>query len=208
MWIEARKGKLVNTENVSLISVESFEGKTVIPAGFGTKNFFVFAVSENHRYYLDSYSTEESARLAIKKISFALKKNQKFFTIPTEEELNKRPEKETETVNKKEPCMSIEEAINMWNTLADNGFKQISQIPKGGTQRWQLLRARLIQYTKEDYEKCIDNIRRSELLRKNADGWFNFDWFIRPNNFPKVLDGNYNTAEDRIDTNEKVWWDE
>ena len=149
MWIETRKGNLVNAENVSLISVESFEGKTVIPSGFGTKNFFACAVSENHRYYLDSYSTEESASLAIKKISFALKKNQKFFKIPTEEELNEKPEKETETVNKKEPCMSFTEAINLWNTLADKGYKQVSKRGKD-TQQGKMLEARLLQYTKEE----------------------------------------------------------
>ena len=29
-------------------------------------------------------------------------------------------------------------------------------------------------------------------------GWFNFEWFVRPSNFPKVLEGNY------IDPSKKI----
>ena len=156
---------------------------------------------------LIKYSFCEYAEKAFNKLVIALKSGKTtLFTMPTEEELEKKEEKNRVSV--KEMCMSMEEAIELWNALGDKGFKQISRVPSGGSQRWQLLKARLTEYSKEEWGKCIDNIRKSELLQKNQDGWFNFDWFIRPSNFPKVLDGNYNNANDRVDEDERGWWDE
>ena len=190
MWI--RNGsRVVNTDNLDDIHVfEDYINMGI--NGFNTP--------------LIQYSTCEYAEKAFNKLVIALKSGKKtVFTMPTEEEL-----KEDSSVHIKtaEPCMSMEEAINLWNTLADDGYKQISRVPIVGSGRWQMLNARLIQYTKDEWEKCIDNIHKSELLKKNQDGWFNFDWFIRPSNFPKVLDGNYNNANDRVDEDERGWWDE
>jgi hypothetical protein len=80
-------------------------------------------------------------------------------------------------------------------------------MPTVGSGRWQMLKARLTEYTKEEWESAIENVRKSDLLRNNQDKWFNFDWFIRPNNFPKVLDGNYNNrAIDGLSDKEREWW--
>ena len=191
MWIRSGS-RVVNTDNVDEIHV--FEDYINIGInGFNTP--------------LIQYSTCKFAEKAFNKLVIALKSGKKtVFTMPTEEELEKSDT--ISCVKVKELCMSMEEAINLWNTLADDGYKQISRVPTGGTQRWQLLKARLTEYGKEQWEKCIDNIHKSELLKKNQDGWFNFDWFIRPSNFPKVLDGNYNNANDRVDEDERGWWDE
>lgn len=191
MWI--RNGsRVVNTDNAADIYV--FEE-------------YVYIGMNRQSLPLMQYSTCEYAEKAFNKLVIALKSDKKtVFTMPTEKELEK-----SDTISRvkvKELCMSMEEAINLWNTLADDGYKQISRVPTGGTQRWQLLKARLTEYSKEQWDKCIDNIHKSELLKKNQDGWFNFDWFIRPSNFPKVLDGNYNNANDRVDEDERGWWDE
>ena len=41
---------------------------------------------------------------------------------------------------------------------------------------------------------AIEQIKESKFLQgKNGQGWvITFDWFLLPNNFPKVLEGNYN----------------
>lgn len=102
---------------------------------------------------------------------------------------------------------AIQKAIELWNSLEQYGFKPISRISNSST-RYKSLAARLREYSIEEYAKAIENIEKSELLRKNADSWFNFDWFIKKNNFPKVLDGNYNSASDRLDEDQVKWWEE
>ena len=189
MWI--RNGsRVVNIDNVDEIHV--FEDYINIGInGFNTP--------------LIQYSTCEYAEKAFNKLVIALKSGKKtVFTMPTEEEL-----KEDSSVHIKtaEPCMSMEEAINLWNTLADRGFKQVSRRGEN-TKSGKMLKARLLEYTKEEWEQAIANIRKSDVLQRNQEKWFDFDWFVCPSNFPKVLDGNYNNANDRVDDNEKGWWDE
>lgn len=47
----------------------------------------------------------------------------------------------------------------------------------------------------EDVLKAIENIKHSKFLQGKTESrkqWvITFDWFVLPNNFPKVLDGNY-----------------
>ena len=56
-----------------------------------------------------------------------------------------------------------------------------------------MITQRIADYGEETVLKAIDNIKDSPfLLGNNNKGWvITFDWFIRPNNFVKVLDGNY-----------------
>lgn len=51
--------------------------------------------------------------------------------------------------------------------------------------------------------KAIENIRESQFLKRNNErGWIiTFDWFIRPNNFPKVLENNYSDHIERVGGN-------
>lgn len=87
----------------------------------------------------------------------------------------------------------IERIVTEWNALSKYGIKSISKI-NDGTNRQKWLKARIQQYSIDDILKALANIRSSSFLQgKNKTGWvITFDWFIRPNNFPKVLEGNYN----------------
>ena len=93
------------------------------------------------------------------------------------------------------PTEAVGRIIDEWNSLSSVGIKGISKINKG-TQREKWLSARLKQYSENDFMLAIENIRRSGFLQgSNKNGWMiTFDWFIRPNNFPKVLEGNYNNG--------------
>lgn len=55
------------------------------------------------------------------------------------------------------------------------------------------MKARIAEYGIEQVMKAVDNIQKSAFLRgQNSRGWIiTFDWLIRPNNFIKVLEGNY-----------------
>ena len=93
------------------------------------------------------------------------------------------------------PSETAGRIITEWNTLEKFGIKPVLKLGKG-TQRESWLIARLKSYTEDDFMKAIDNIRHSKFLQGGSrKGWvITFDWFIRPNNFPKVLEGNYNDA--------------
>lgn len=79
--------------------------------------------------------------------------------------------------------------IRAWNELP---LQNIKTIGKGST-RYTLLQARTKEYGLGAILEAITIIGRSPfLLGQNKRGWtITFDWFIKPNNFPKVLEGNY-----------------
>jgi hypothetical protein len=64
----------------------------------------------------------------------------------------------------------------------------------GGSKRYKCLRARLREYGKDAVLEAIENIKTSDFLQgKVKNDWIiTFDWFVKPSNFPKVLEGNYN----------------
>lgn len=83
--------------------------------------------------------------------------------------------------------------IEAWNSLSkDTAIKAISRM-RTGSKRYQMLNARLKEYSVNDVLKAIENIRESEFLKGNNDrGWIiTFNWFVKPDNFPKVLENNY-----------------
>ena len=59
-----------------------------------------------------------------------------------------------------------------------------------------MLVARIKEYGLDSVLKAVDNIRHSKFLQGKSDSkrcWvITFDWFVRPNCFPKVLEGQYN----------------
>lgn len=75
-----------------------------------------------------------------------------------------------------------------WNSL---GLSKIRDI-KGN--RLKLLNARIKEYGIDGVLEAIENIKTSSFLKgQNKNNWvIVFDWFIKPNNFIKVLEGNYN----------------
>ena len=84
-----------------------------------------------------------------------------------------------------------------WNSL---GLSKINSI-KGN--RLKLLKARIKEYGIDTILKAIESIRNSSFLKgQNKTGWvIVFDWFIKPNNFPKVLEGNYTDKEGNYGNN-------
>ena len=89
-------------------------------------------------------------------------------------------------------CTDVQRIIDAWNGL---GLGQVRKIVQG-TQREQLLKKRIRDYGVDEVLRAIENVRNSAFLNgNNSKGWIiTFDWFIKPNNFPKVLDGNYKSS--------------
>ena len=81
--------------------------------------------------------------------------------------------------------------IEKWNELPDT-ISKISTLKKD-TQRYKMLSQRINEYGADKVLEAIEQIKRSSfLLGKNDRGWtITFEWFVKPNNFIKVLEGNY-----------------
>lgn len=116
-----------------------------------------------------------------------------------EKEIRVRDKSKSFTVSKETVCATdVSQVIEAWNSLNLARIVKITQ----DSQRWQWLSKRLKDYGLENVLTAIENVRASDfLMGKNKKGWqATFDWFIKPNNFPKVLDGNYDNKK-KPDTN-------
>ena len=83
----------------------------------------------------------------------------------------------------------IHHVMAEWNEMANKtGIPAVVRIqPNSNRHKW--LKARLAEYGEDSILDAIANVQASEYLRNTT--FFSFDWFIRPNNFIKVLEGNY-----------------
>ena len=93
---------------------------------------------------------------------------------------------------------SIQSIIDAWNQLEPYGIKMIYRI-NPGSKRCTSLIALLEQFGEEKVIQAVDKVKQSEFLQGKTDARFslNFDWFINPNNFVKVLEGKYDERHDK-----------
>lgn len=86
--------------------------------------------------------------------------------------------------------LDIDIFIVKWNSL-DKNIPRLQSI-NAGTNRYKMLKARLNEYGKDKVLKAIELIDDSRFLKGYVtDFVITFDWFVKPNNFVKVLEGNY-----------------
>lgn len=87
---------------------------------------------------------------------------------------------------------SVSAIIDAWNQLEPYGIKMIYRINQG-SKRYTSLTELINQFGEEKVIDGIDKVKASEFLQGKTDARFslNFDWFIRPDNFEKVLEGKY-----------------
>lgn len=94
--------------------------------------------------------------------------------------------------------LDVKEVAEAWNDLQGLGIKPVSKMSASST-RYKALSARIREHGKEKVLEAIENIKASNFLQGMSDkGWvITFDWFVKPNNFVKVLDGNYSNRVTR-----------
>jgi hypothetical protein len=94
------------------------------------------------------------------------------------------------------PSLSVETdlspILNYWN---QHSF--LADITAITEKRSKMLKARIKEHSMDAIYKAIDNVGKSSFLRgQNDKGWMaSFDWVFLPNNFIKVLEGNYNEVK-------------
>ena len=88
---------------------------------------------------------------------------------------------------------NVDLVIEKWNSL------NLSKIVNIKGNRLKMLNARIKEYEIGGILTAIKNIEKSNFLKgQNNKNWIiTFDWFIRPNNFIKVLEGNYTNRKEK-----------
>ena len=95
------------------------------------------------------------------------------------------------------PKTAYQDIVDEWNKLNSYGVRKIRSI-NSGSSRAKLLKARIDQYGKDAIFEAIEKVKQSDFLlgRTGRIGqyknWqFDFDWFVKPNNFQNVIEGKY-----------------
>lgn len=112
----------------------------------------------------------------------------------SEKDSDKKEEIRPLIVSKDTICSTdVQRILDKWNGL---GLSQVRAI-QSGTQRYNLLKKRIKDYGSDAVLEAVGRIQKSSfLMGSNKNGWvITFDWFIKPNNFAKVLDGNYDDGQ-------------
>ena len=106
---------------------------------------------------------------------------------PSKEKVPKEPQ----------PRINWQNLVTFWNETTAGSFPPITSIEN---KRRQMTQARIAEFGKEKFIEAIERAVRSDFLRgQNSRGFtLTYDWLIRPNNFPKVLEGNYDNSTTRI----------
>ena len=109
----------------------------------------------------------------------------------TEIEKEKEKEKEIEKDNNISKDIFINKVVSEWNSIGVSPIKLIR-----GT-RQKMLNARIKEYSEEGVLQAINNIKHSDFLKgQNKNSWvITIDWFLKPNNFIKVYEDNYNSKK-------------
>ena len=149
---------------------------------------------EKLRDYQREYHREYRKKQELLPEQAQSKLDRKLYVNDTEEDIEEEIDKDIEIEEEREKSgahriSDLDQVIEAWNTL---GLTKVTKVT-ADSQRGQWLHKRIKDYGLAEVLRAIDNVRRSKfLMGDNKKGWqITFDWFLRPNNFPKVLDGNY-----------------
>lgn len=110
---------------------------------------------------------------------------------PCDEEIEKEKEIEKEIEKEKEKRENIDYQliVDMYNDTCVS-FPRLTKLSDA---RRKAIRARLKQYSIEDFKRLFEMAEGSSFLKgQNGRDWSaSFDWLIKDSNMAKVLDGNY-----------------
>ena len=111
--------------------------------------------------------------------------------IKSNTEIEKEKEIEIERDNNISKDIFINKVVSEWNSIGVSPIKLIR-----GT-RQKMLNARIKEYSEEGVLQAINNIKHSDFLKgQNKNSWvITIDWFLKPNNFIKVYEDNYNSKK-------------
>ena len=88
----------------------------------------------------------------------------------------------------------VQKVVDEWNKLQQFGIQPIARMT---ARRTQMLKARIREYGMDKVMEALKNVQNSDfLMGKKTDFMINFEWFVKPNNFLKILENKYHNRED------------
>ena len=106
-----------------------------------------------------------------------------------------------------DPPIDFVGLLDFWNKTMESANAVIPKIKSLSERRKGFIKARVREFNKRAVFEVISKAGTSDFLNgKNQRGWVaDFDWIFRPNNFPKVLEGNYdNRPNTQINGNNRT----
>ena len=83
----------------------------------------------------------------------------------------------------------VQKVVDEWNKLQQFGIQPIARMT---SRRTQMLKARIREYGMNKVMEALKNVQNSDfLMGKKTDFVINFEWFVKPNNFLKILENKY-----------------
>lgn len=128
---------------------------------------------------------------------------------------NKPPTNEQQTSNKRVTTPEegknirnkedIHTVLEMWNETCKDYPKVIKV--DSGSARYKAIDARLKEYGLDTISAIFAKVQESSFLKgESGSGWqATFDWVMKPSNFQKIMEGNYDNKTKRDNT--KTDWD-
>lgn len=115
----------------------------------------------------------------------------------TEEEEDIDIDIDIDTTTVAEGALNPKEIVSLWNKSSEKPIQSLNK----NTVRRTMLNARVKEYGIEKVREAISSVEKSSYLNGGgSSGWIaTFDWFVKPNNFLKVLEGNYEDREKNKD---------
>ncbi len=105
-------------------------------------------------------------------------------------------EEESSIVSDETICrpQDVRRVVEAWNSL---NLQNIRKVPDASSKLGRMLRARIREYGVDGVLEAVEKVRASDFLMGKTGGSWNItlEWFSRPNNFPKVINGNYDNKE-------------
>lgn len=115
---------------------------------------------------------------------------------PKEKEKEKEKDKENVIDSPPTPSFEVSKVVSAWNAI--DGITKVERI-KSNSERYKSCNARITEYGIDKVLQAVNNIPLSDFLMGRKKDWkITFDWFVAPNNFPKVLEGNYTDTKSAV----------
>lgn len=190
-WSKNRTLKYLRLlESLKMISRESNAKRTLITI-------------ENYDVYQDVQDTNEDTGKDTGEYTKRTQSGHKADTSVPQTNNEKNDNNEKEIYNYPSDSSSdytsdTQKILTLWNELGKYGIPTVKVVAKGSNRETQL-KSRLKQFGVVEFENAINQIHKSSFLKgQNKNGWtITFDWFIKPSNFAKVLEGNYSDERER-----------
>ena len=177
--------KVLKDENVSIFQNPLIDNKNIIKE----ENIIQDNnIRDNNNLSDDKYIIPKEEKEKEEPLSTNVAKG---LSISKEKDNEKKTDKES-------PDIDFVKFTEYFNTAMEH--KAIKPISRMTVRRKGLLRARAREFGKEALQSVVDKAADSNFLNgKNNKGWVaDFDWIMRPNNFPKVLEGNYDNDKVKV----------